>query len=99
MNDLILLVGRPTQMVSFPFNLAPNSVWQSFSGYDFGGGFFGGGGFGGGSALFYLITDIQGPQSTLWKVNLHDIDYVAPSWGPDWENDVAENPLRWFPID
>ena len=29
MNDLMLLVGRPTQTVSLPFNLQPNSVWQT----------------------------------------------------------------------
>jgi len=28
MNDLILLVGRPTQTVSMPFNLTPNTPWQ-----------------------------------------------------------------------
>ena len=28
MNDLMLLVGRPTQTVNTPFNLVPNSVWQ-----------------------------------------------------------------------
>jgi hypothetical protein len=98
MNDLMLLVGRPTQMVRAPFDLQPNTVWQSFTGLNFGAGGFGGGGFGGGSALFYLITDIQGPQSELWKVSLYDMDYVQASWGSDWENDVADNPLRWFPL-
>jgi hypothetical protein len=29
MNDLILLVGRPTQTVGMQFNLTPNSVWQT----------------------------------------------------------------------
>jgi hypothetical protein len=28
MNDLLLLVGRPTQTVAAPFSLVPNSVWQ-----------------------------------------------------------------------
>ena len=28
-NDLLLLVGRPTQIVNLPFNLVPNSVWQT----------------------------------------------------------------------
>lgn len=28
MSDLLMLVGRPTQTVSTPFNLTPNSVWQ-----------------------------------------------------------------------
>jgi len=28
MNDLLLLVGRPTQTVGLQFNLTPNSVWQ-----------------------------------------------------------------------
>jgi len=29
MNDLLLLVGRPTQTVGMQFNLTPNSVWQT----------------------------------------------------------------------
>lgn len=28
-NDLLLLVGRPTQYVNIPFTLVPNSVWQT----------------------------------------------------------------------
>ena len=28
LNDLLMLIGRPTQTVSTPFNLVPNSVWQ-----------------------------------------------------------------------
>jgi hypothetical protein len=28
MNDLMMLVGRPTQTVSVPFNLTPNTPWQ-----------------------------------------------------------------------
>ena len=27
-NDLMLLIGRPTQIVNFPFTLTQNSVWQ-----------------------------------------------------------------------
>lgn len=29
MNDLLLLVGRPTQAVTLPITLTPNSVWQT----------------------------------------------------------------------
>jgi hypothetical protein len=29
MNDMLLLVGRPTQTVSVPFFLVPNTVWQT----------------------------------------------------------------------
>lgn len=29
LNDMLLLVGRPTQTVNTPFNLQPNSVWQT----------------------------------------------------------------------
>ena len=29
MNDLMLLVGRPTQEVNVPFTLTPNTVWQT----------------------------------------------------------------------
>jgi hypothetical protein len=28
-NDLLLLVGRPTQIVNIPLTLTPNSVWQT----------------------------------------------------------------------
>jgi len=28
-NDLMMLVGRPTRMVNVPFNLTPNTVWQT----------------------------------------------------------------------
>lgn len=79
-NDLLILVGRPTQLVRQPFTLLPNSVWQSFT------------------PGFLLITDVQGPQSPLWKVSLYEMDYVQSSWGPDWENDVADSPQRWFPL-
>jgi len=30
-NDLMLLVGRPTQTVNVPFTLAPNTVWQTMT--------------------------------------------------------------------
>lgn len=29
MNDLLLLVGRPTQVVNLPFTLTPNTPWQT----------------------------------------------------------------------
>ena len=32
LNDLMLLVGRPTQTLSLPFNLTPNSPWQTIPG-------------------------------------------------------------------
>ena len=49
------------------------------------------------SGLF-LITDVIGPSSTLWKMSLYEMDYVQSSWGPDWENDTTDTPKRWFPI-
>jgi hypothetical protein len=30
-NDLLLLIGRPTQVVNVPFTLTPNSCWQTVS--------------------------------------------------------------------
>lgn len=98
MSDLLLLVGRPTQIVQQPFTLQPNTVWQSLSAFGYGRGGYGTGGYGGGTQSFVLLTDIQGPQSPLWKVSLADMDYVQSSWGPDWENDVADYPQRWFPV-
>jgi len=46
----------------------------------------------------FLITDIQGPSGGLRKVSLFSMDYVQASWDGSWENDVATEPRRWFPV-
>jgi hypothetical protein len=45
-----------------------------------------------------LVTDIQGPNSKLWRVSLNEMDYVQNSWASEWENDTAAVPSRWFPV-
>jgi len=80
MNDLLLLVGRPTQVVNLPVTLTPNTVWQSMQ------------------KGIFAITDIQGANGPLWKINLYDLDYLQSSWGPDWEQDVDVTAKRWAPL-
>ena len=79
-NDLLLLVGRPTQYVNIPFTVLPNTVWQTVP-----------------KGLF-LISDIQGFASPLYKVNLWDMDYLQSSWGADWTQDVGDASYRWAPV-
>lgn len=79
-NDLMLLVGRPTQVVSQSFTLAPNTVWQAVP------------------EGIFAITDIQGYNSPLYKINLWDLDYTQSSWGSDWTQDVDVVAKRWAPI-
>ena len=79
-NDLMLLVGRPTQIVNFPFTLLPNTVWQTVP------------------KGWLLITDIDGADGPLYKVNLYDLDYLQSSWGADWQQDVDDTAKRWCPI-
>lgn len=79
-NDLLLLVGRPTQIVNVPFSLTPNSVWQTVpKGY-------------------FIITDILGAGSPLYRINLWDLDYLQTSWGSDWTQDVDDAATKWAPI-
>lgn len=80
MNDLTILVGRPSFLVNQALALTPNSVWQTIPKGQF------------------LITDIQGPSSPLWRTTLFDMDYLQASWGPDWEADTAPVPVRWGPV-
>lgn len=80
MNEMMMLVGRPTQVVSVPFTLQPNSVWQTVP------------------KGMLCITNIQGGPSEVWKVTLQDLDYLQASWGPDWEQDLGDAPMRWAPI-
>lgn len=77
MNDLLLLIGRPTQAVTQPIILTPNTVWQPVP------------------KGIFLLTDLYGPQGALRQVTVPGMDYVQASWGPDWENDVADYPLHW----
>lgn len=79
-NDLLLLVGRPTQYVNIPFTVVPNTVWQTVP-----------------KGLF-LISDVQGFASPLYKVNLYDLDFLLSSWGPDWSQDIDNASYRWAPV-
>lgn len=79
-NDLLLLVGRPTNYVNMPFTLTPNSVWQTIP-----------------KGLF-VVSDIQGFSSPLYRINLWDLDTLQTSWGSDWEQDVDSTAYRWAPI-
>jgi hypothetical protein len=79
-NDLLLLIGRPTNYVNIPFTLIPNQVFQTIP-----------------KGLF-LVTDIQGAGSPLYKISLWDLDYLGSSWGSDWQQDVDDTAKRWAPI-
>lgn len=46
----------------------------------------------------FLISNLYGTQGEIRKVSLYEMDYTQASWGSDWENDVGDYPLRWFPI-
>ena len=46
----------------------------------------------------FLITDVQGPASPLWRISLFDLDYLQASSDSSWENDIADYPQRWAPI-
>jgi hypothetical protein len=76
MNDLLLLVGRPTQAVQQVITLTPNTVWQKTP------------------KGIFLITDLYG-NNQIRQANLASMDYVQASWLGDWEQDVADSPLRW----
>jgi hypothetical protein len=79
-NDLLLLVGRPTQVVNLPFTLVPDTPWQTVP------------------KGVLLITDIQGAQSPLYKINLWDFDYLQTAWGSDWQQDVGPVAYQWAPV-
>jgi hypothetical protein len=79
-NDLLLLVGRPTQVVNLPFTLIANTPWQVVP------------------KGLLLITDIQGAQSPLYKINLWDFDYLQTAWGSDWQQDVGPVAYQWAPV-
>ncbi len=80
MNDLLLLVGRPGQVVNFPFTLTPSTPWQTVP------------------KGMFVLTDIVGAGSPLYRVSLYDLDFLLASWGPDWQQDVGPVALRWAPI-
>lgn len=79
MNDLMMLVGRPTQEVNVAFTLQPNTCFQAMP-----------------TGLFAL-TNIYGPDE-LRRVTLSDMDSAQASWTSDWQQDVAQVAVRWFPI-
>lgn len=78
-NDLILLVGRPTQEVDVPFNLVPNTVWQTvpkglFAITDIQGA---------GSPLYKVnLYDLDYFQSSWGSDWEQDVDTAARRWCP-----------------
>ncbi len=78
-NDLLLLVGRPTQIVNIPFTLTANSVWQAIpKGYlaitDIQGA---------GSPLYKVnLWDLDFLQTSWDSTWTQDIDDVAVRWAP-----------------
>lgn len=78
-NDLMLLVGRPTQVINVPFALAPNTVWQAvpkgmLAITDIQGA---------GSPLYKInLWDLDYTQSS-WGANwTQDVDQTAKRWAP-----------------
>jgi hypothetical protein len=49
-------------------------------------------------ANMLAITNMRGASYSLWKTSLYAMDYLQASWGPDWESDTADSPLRWGPL-
>ena len=78
-NDLLLLVGRPTQIVNVPFTLTANSVWQAVpKGYlaitDIQGA---------GSPLYKVnLWDLDYLQTSWQSDWMQDVDDVAVRWAP-----------------
>lgn len=78
-NDLLLLVGRPTQIVNIPLTLTPNSVWQTIpKGYlaitDIQGA---------GSPLYKVNLWDLDFLCTSWESDwTQDVDSVARRWAP-----------------
>jgi hypothetical protein len=79
MNDLMLLVGRPTQTVNFPFNLIPNQVWQAIPK-----GLFLITDIQGAGAPLYKVNlyDMDYLQSSWGSDWEQDVGDVAKRWGP-----------------
>ena len=93
-SDLLLLVGRPTQVVNVPFTLAPNTVWQAIpKGYlaitDIQGA---------GSPLYKInLYDLDFLQ-TSWGSNWQqDTDAVAQRWAPIGFNMFVVHPAPAYP--
>lgn len=78
-NDLLLLVGRPTQVVNFPFTLTPNAVWQAvpkglLAITDVQGA---------GSPLYKInLYDLDYLQSSWAPDWTQDVDVAAVRWAP-----------------
>jgi hypothetical protein len=78
-SDLLLLVGRPTQIVNIPFTLTANSVWQAVpKGYlaitDIQGA---------GSPLYKVnLWDLDYLQTSWQSDWMQDVDDVAVRWAP-----------------
>ena len=88
-NDLMLLVGRPTQIVNVPFSLAPNTVWQTLPK-----GYFAITDIQGFSSPLYKVNlwDMDYLMSSWGPDWTQDVDQVAARWAPIGFNMFAIHP-------
>lgn len=89
MNDLMLLIGRPTQIISTEFTLTPNTVWQTVPK-----GYFAITDIQGATGDLYKINlyDLDYLQ-TAWGANwTQDVASVAHEWAPIGLNMFAVHP-------
>jgi len=93
-NDLLLLVGRPTQIVNIPLTLTANTVWQAVpKGYfaitDIQGS---------GSPLYKVNLWDLDYLCTSWGPNwTQDVDVVAQRWAPIGMNLFVVHPAPAYP--
>lgn len=93
-NDLLLLVGRPTQIVNVPFTLQANTVWQVVPK-----GYFIITDIQGAGAPLYRINlwDLDYLQSSWGSDWTQDVDTVARRWAPIGMNMFAVHPAPMYP--
>ena len=94
-NDLLLLVGRPTQVVNTPLTLTPNSVWQTMpKGYfaltDIQGA---------GSPLYKMsLWEMDYLQTSWGSTWTQDTDLVPVRWCPIGFNLFVVHPAPAYPV-
>ncbi len=94
MNDLLLLVGRPGQVVNFPFALTPNTPWQTIPKgimcvTDIQGA---------GSALYKIsLWDLDVLQTAWGSDWQQDVGPVALQWCPIGFNKFVVHPAPAYP--
>jgi hypothetical protein len=81
-NELLLLIGRPTQVFNQQITLQPNTCFQPMPP----------------GLLAITNMRIVSTQAILWQTTLRSLDYLQSSWSGAWQSDRAANPARWAPI-